>query len=101
MTAIATACPQVRQTPPFRADHVGSFLRPKKLLDAREQHKAGTLDAAALRAVEDDAIVVRLADDRSSRWPEFEQHALKPRERDELSCDGLPYNPAKDFTPVA
>ncbi|QJR11428.1 5-methyltetrahydropteroyltriglutamate--homocysteine methyltransferase [Usitatibacter rugosus] len=42
--------------PPFRADHVGSFLRPKKLLDARDQHKAGTLPAAGLRAVEDDAI---------------------------------------------
>jgi 5-methyltetrahydropteroyltriglutamate--homocysteine methyltransferase len=42
--------------PPFRADHVGSFLRPKRLLDAREQHKSGALTAAALRAVEDDAI---------------------------------------------
>jgi len=46
-----------RTTPPFRADHVGSFLRPKYLLDAREQyfvHK--TIDAAQLRAVEDRAI---------------------------------------------
>ena len=42
--------------PPFRADHVGSFLRPKRLLDAREQHKAGVISGAALRAVEDDAI---------------------------------------------
>jgi 5-methyltetrahydropteroyltriglutamate--homocysteine methyltransferase len=45
-----------RAAPPFRADHVGSFLRPRKLLDARDQHKAGTLSASALRAVEDDAI---------------------------------------------
>jgi 5-methyltetrahydropteroyltriglutamate--homocysteine methyltransferase len=54
-----------RPQPPFRADHVGSFLRPKKLLDAREQHKAGTLSAAALRAVEDDAIrdIVRYQED--------------------------------------
>ena len=36
--------------PPFRADHVGSFLRPKRLLDAREQHKAGATSAAEIRA---------------------------------------------------
>ncbi len=42
--------------PPFRADHVGSFLRPATLIDARAAHKAGTIDGAALRAVEDDAI---------------------------------------------
>ena len=34
-----------RTTPPFRADHVGSFLRPKALLDARAQHQQGTLSA--------------------------------------------------------
>ena len=45
-----------RTTPPFRADHVGSLLRPKELLQAREDHKAGRIDAAALRAVEDKAI---------------------------------------------
>jgi 5-methyltetrahydropteroyltriglutamate--homocysteine methyltransferase len=56
MTAAALARPAVRNTPPFRADHVGSFLRPKRLLDARERHKAGTLSADALRAVEDAAI---------------------------------------------
>lgn len=42
--------------PPFRADHVGSFLRPKELIEAREAHRAGRIDAAALRAVEDEAI---------------------------------------------
>ena len=45
-----------RTTPPFRADHVGSFLRPKFLLDAREQFRQGTITAAQLRAVEDRAI---------------------------------------------
>ncbi len=45
-----------RTAPPFRADHVGSFLRPKYLLDAREQHQKGTLDADGLRKVEDRAI---------------------------------------------
>lgn len=42
--------------PPFRADHVGSLLRPPALHRAREQHAAGTLDDAGLRAVEDSAI---------------------------------------------
>ena len=46
----------LRQTAPFRADHVGSFLRPKYLLDARAQHAAGAITAAQLRAVEDQAI---------------------------------------------
>mgnify|MGYP006153784741 CR=1 FL=1 len=33
--------------PPFRADHVGSFLRPKALLDARTAFREGSIDAAA------------------------------------------------------
>lgn len=45
-----------RTTPPFRADHVGSFLRPKYLLDAREQAASGAITPAQLRAVEDRAI---------------------------------------------
>ena len=38
---------------PFRADHVGSLLRPRELLRAREQHQKGELSAAALREIED------------------------------------------------
>jgi len=45
-----------RTTPPFRADHVGSFLRPKFLLDARERKARGEVTAEQLRAVEDKAI---------------------------------------------
>ncbi len=45
-----------RTTPPFRADHVGSLLRPQRLLRAREEHVSGVLSAEDLRAVEDDAI---------------------------------------------
>jgi 5-methyltetrahydropteroyltriglutamate--homocysteine methyltransferase len=54
-----------RTTPPFRADHVGSLLRPKAVLDAREQFKQGRIDAAGLRRIEDQAIrdVVRLQED--------------------------------------
>jgi len=42
-----------RTTPPFRADHVGSLLRPPALKKAREQRAKGEIDAAALKAVED------------------------------------------------
>lgn len=42
--------------PPFRADHVGSLLRPREVLTARAEHAAGRIDAAALRQVEDRAI---------------------------------------------
>jgi 5-methyltetrahydropteroyltriglutamate--homocysteine methyltransferase len=42
--------------PPFRADHVGSFLRPGYLLDARAKKARGEITAAALREVEDRAI---------------------------------------------
>jgi 5-methyltetrahydropteroyltriglutamate--homocysteine methyltransferase len=42
--------------PPFRADHVGSLLRPPRLLDARARFAAGEIDASELRGVEDAAI---------------------------------------------
>ncbi len=45
-----------RDKPPFRADHVGSLLRPERLRKARADHKAGTIDDAELKAVEDDCI---------------------------------------------
>jgi 5-methyltetrahydropteroyltriglutamate--homocysteine methyltransferase len=47
---------QQRTKPPFRADHVGSLLRPPELLKAREEFAEGRLSADQLRAVEDDAI---------------------------------------------
>ena len=43
-------------SPPFRADHVGSLLRPAALKDARRAHAEGRLDAAGLAAVEDHEI---------------------------------------------
>src|SRR3954463_2365887 len=52
----------MRDEPPFRADHVGSLLRPKSLLAAREKHAAGQLSDEELKAAEDEAIrdVVRM-----------------------------------------
>src|SRR3954453_1407930 len=54
-----------RSTPPFRADHVGSLLRPERLLKAREDHTAGRIDDAELKAIEDDSVreVVRMQED--------------------------------------
>jgi 5-methyltetrahydropteroyltriglutamate--homocysteine methyltransferase len=52
----STAVTGRRTKPPFRADHVGSLLRPPQLLQTREDFAAGRLDAQALRAAEDEAI---------------------------------------------
>jgi 5-methyltetrahydropteroyltriglutamate--homocysteine methyltransferase len=51
--------------PPFRADHVGSLLRPQSVLRARDDAAAGRITPQQLRAIEDDAIrqVVRMQED--------------------------------------
>jgi len=50
---------------PFRADHIGSLLRPKKLREAFRRHSMGEIPTQALRAVQDEAIreVVALQED--------------------------------------
>jgi 5-methyltetrahydropteroyltriglutamate--homocysteine methyltransferase len=50
-----------RQRPPFRADHVGSLLRPQELRAARAACAAGRLPAEALREVEDRCIIAAIA----------------------------------------
>ena len=42
-----------RSKPPFRADHVGSLLRPAALKEARAKHAKGELGAQALQEIED------------------------------------------------
>jgi 5-methyltetrahydropteroyltriglutamate--homocysteine methyltransferase len=56
---------EVTDTPRYRADTVGSLLRPEAVQAARAQFRAGTIDAAELRQVEDAAIcdVVRLQEE--------------------------------------
>jgi 5-methyltetrahydropteroyltriglutamate--homocysteine methyltransferase len=51
--------------PPFRADHIGSLLRPKKLRDAFRKHASGELDDRSFRQVQDECIrqVVQLQKD--------------------------------------
>ncbi|MEO6858793.1 MAG: 5-methyltetrahydropteroyltriglutamate--homocysteine S-methyltransferase [Solirubrobacteraceae bacterium] len=46
-----------RDQPPFRADHVGSLLRPSNLAQARARFKAGAIDQDDLREVENEAIL--------------------------------------------
>jgi 5-methyltetrahydropteroyltriglutamate--homocysteine methyltransferase len=54
-----------RTTPPFRADQVGSLVRPTALLAAREQHQRGAISDAAMARVEDAEVrrVVKLQED--------------------------------------
>jgi 5-methyltetrahydropteroyltriglutamate--homocysteine methyltransferase len=60
-----TATAGRRESPPFRADHVGSLLRPPALMRAREEFAAGRLNADELRGIEDEAIrdVVKMQHD--------------------------------------
>src|SRR5258708_6353353 len=54
-----------RDTPPFRADHVGSLLRPPALKAARARRACGEISAAELTAMEDvaiECIIARQAD---------------------------------------
>ncbi|MGH6675251.1 MAG: 5-methyltetrahydropteroyltriglutamate--homocysteine S-methyltransferase, partial [Xanthobacteraceae bacterium] len=54
-----------RSKPPFRADHVGSLIRPDALLRAREEAESGTISQTELMRIQHDAIrdVVRLQED--------------------------------------
>src|SRR5215469_14956813 len=57
--------PMLRTTPPFRADHVGSLLRPQYLRDARGRHQRGEFSADELKTVEDRAIQEVIAKEES------------------------------------
>jgi 5-methyltetrahydropteroyltriglutamate--homocysteine methyltransferase len=51
--------------PPFRADHIGSLLRPKKLREAFRRHSVGEIPERDLRAVQDECVreVIKLQED--------------------------------------
>jgi 5-methyltetrahydropteroyltriglutamate--homocysteine methyltransferase len=70
----------IRTTPPFRADHVGSLLRPPEVFRARDQLGAGEISASELRGVEDTAIadVVKMQEEvglRSATDGEFRRQS--------------------------
>ena len=58
-----------RSKPPFRADHVGSLIRPQRLIEAREKRARGEIPAAELTAIQQDSIraVVRMQEDLGLR----------------------------------
>ena len=88
---------KAKLNPPFRADHVGSLLRPKELTHAFREVSAGTMTDAAFKAVQDRAIkdVVKLQEEigleaitdgefrRASYWSHFVE-----------AVDGLSVGPA-------
>jgi len=56
----------LRTVPPFRADHVGSLLRPQELREARAQRQRGEIGAGELTAIEDCAIAEVIAKQESA-----------------------------------
>lgn len=52
-----TPAPGQRQTPPYRADQVGSLLRTNRIHQARKERVAGEIDASTLRQIENEEIV--------------------------------------------
>src|SRR5690554_6098653 len=55
-----------RSKPPYRADHVGSFLRSPAIKEARARHEAGGLDAAELGRIENREIVQLIREQESA-----------------------------------
>jgi 5-methyltetrahydropteroyltriglutamate--homocysteine methyltransferase len=105
-----------RSAPPFRADHVGSLLRPPRLLKAREDFAAGRIPADELRGVEDDAIreVVRMQEEvglqsatdgefRRASWHMDFIYELEgiSRAQDDLKVEFRNPEGTIEFTPVA
>jgi len=55
----------------YRADQIGSLIRPVRLLDARDDYKAGKIGRDALRAVEDDCVLEVLKLQQDAGMPIF------------------------------
>jgi hypothetical protein len=68
-----------RSTPPFRADQVGSLLRPPELREARAAAKQRPIDAVALREVEDRCIRDAVAKQEAAGLPRLTDCATAPR----------------------
>ncbi len=106
----------VHATPPFRADHVGSLLRPRTLLQAREDAARGAISPDELRAIEDDAIrdAVRMQEDiglrsvtdgefRRASWHMDFIYEIAGVQKADRSMKSVFHNEAGDieFTPAA
>lgn len=87
----------VKCTPPFRAEHIGSLLRPPSIPDAFRAHRKGELDDSELRMAREDAIrdVVKLQEDAGLQFVtdgEFRRTTYISHFVE--SCDGLDFRPS-------
>ncbi len=101
-----------RTEPPFRADHVGSLLRPKSLTEAFKKHRAGQITDDAFVAAQDGAIrkVIRLQEDaglqsitdgefrRASYWSRFVDRVDGLEVREALFSFHDDHGHTQDFT---
>ena len=55
----------------YRADQIGSLIRPARLLDARDNYKAGKISRDELRAIEDDCVLEVLKLQKDAGMPIF------------------------------
>ena len=95
-------------TEKFRADHIGSLLRPEALLEARHGHDAGEVTDAALREVEDHAITVavrgqeasgiRVVTDGEFRRRDFRSGFVQAVDGIEMSAWDMPWHSAAGAT---
>src|SRR5215468_6054287 len=93
--------------PPFRAEHIGSLLRPKRLLEQREKFARGEIDRDTLTRAENDAIKdalalqqrvgLKLATDGEFRRRSY--HSFFYRQLGELSIDTVGGEDAKGGDP--
>lgn len=87
----------VKCNPPFRAEHIGSFLRPASIMDAFRAHRAGKIQNSDLEAVREQAIrdIVKMQEgvglnlvtDGEFRRTTYISHFVE-------SCDGLDFRPS-------
>ena len=87
----------VKHNPPFRAEHIGSMLRPPSIPDAFRAHRKGELDDAGLTKAREDAIrdVVKLQEDVGLQFVtdgEFRRTTYISHFVE--SCDGLDFRPS-------
>src|SRR5215467_15767407 len=68
-----------KRNPPFRAEHIGSFVRPQPLLNAARARKAGTITDDALKEAADQAIVEIVRFQESLGMPSVTDGELRRR----------------------
>src|SRR5579884_2800002 len=102
--AKVTRMPIEQQVPPFRAEHIGSLLRPRSLLDQRARFARGEIGLDEMRQSEDAAILaaIRLQEQLGFRFVtdgEFRRrsyHSYFYQQLGDLDIDAVPQNEAAD-----